>query len=339
MSTVGMLSLTLKDYHKRLGPKHEIAPIVEIMDETNEVNQDAMYLEANNINTHRTVIRTGFPESYWRTLNRGVPKGKSTTKQVDDIIGMLENWSVVDAALADLNGTTREFMLSEEYAFLESMNQEVARTIFYGDLAKHPDRFQGLSARFCTRDHQVAPNAENVLSLGGTGNNCTSIWLLTWGDQTLHMIYPKGSTVGLKREALGRVPVSDDDGNEYMGYKTHYAWHLGLVVRNWKYCVRVCNLDLSTLSTLIDGGAAAAAQQKLVRVMIDAANHIPAANRGRMAWYMNRDVKTMLDIIAAEKSNVNLTIEKFEGRPVTTFKGIPIRQVDALGAEEALPNP
>lgn len=330
----------MKDYLKRLGPDHAVSPIIEVLDETNEINDDAMYLEANNITSHRTTIRTGLPEAYWRTLNMGVPRSKSVTRQIDDRIGMLETWSVVDAALAEMNGTTREFMYSEEYAFIEAINQRTARSIFYGDLAVAPAGFLGLAPRYSTLDPAVAASADNVFDYGGTGQNVTSIWLLTWGDQSLHMIYPKGSDLGLSRKTLnGGEPmdVPDENGDEFMAYKTHYQWKLGLCLRDWRYCARICNVDMTDLDTIIASGAAAATAQKLVRIMIRAYNKIPNVNRGRAAWYMNKDCATILDLVAAEKSNVNLTIGEFEGKEVTRFKGLPIRRCDCLGVETAIP--
>jgi hypothetical protein len=325
-----MRSLTLADYAKRLGPDKQIGRVMEILEQSNEVLDDAMFLEANNATTHRTVIRTGLPESYWRTLNRGVPKTKSRTAQVDDRIGILETWSVVDSALADLNGQQADFLLSEERAFLESMNQEVARTVFYGDTATNAAAFLGLSPRYCTLDPSRAENAANIVDAGGTGDNCTSAWLCVWGDLSLHMIYPKGTASGLRREYLGRCPVVDDDANEFMGYKTNYSWSLGLVLRDWRYVVRVANIDTAQLDALVNGGNAGASGAALIRAMIKAHNLIPNIRLGRAAWYMNRTVKTLLDLMAAEKANVNLTMANFAGETVTTFKGVPVRQCDAL---------
>lgn len=342
MGTRGMLAVTLSDWLKRTDAKgnQDASAIVELLNEENPILSDAMYMEANGVTTHKTVVRTGLPSAAWRLLNYGVPKSKSSTAPVNDVIGMLETWSVVDKDLAELNGQSREFMFSEESAFIEAMGQEVARTMFYGDLQGNPASFMGLTPRYSTLDPSKAASAKNVRNYGGT-NAATnaSVWLLVWGDKSLHMIYPKGSVMGLQRQMMnGGQPkeVLDENGDEFLAYKTHYAWKLGMVLRDWRYCGRICNVDTSELNTMISGGAAAAASQKLYRNMIEIYNLIPNVNRGRAMWYMPREVLSMLDLIAAEKSNVNLTIGEFEGKKVTTFKGIPCKREDSLEIGEAI---
>ncbi len=343
MATRGKLSLTMKDWAARTDAKGDIASqrdIVEILNEQSAVVDDAMFMEANGPTHHRTVIRTGLPEAYWRTLNRGVPTGKSTTTQVDDRMGMLETWSSVDRDLVELNAQKADFMLSEESAFIEAMGQEAAKNIFYGDLQDNPAGFLGLLPRYSTLDTSKAASAENVINYGGTNAaTAASVVLAVWGDMTLHMIYPKGSKLGLQREIQNGgqpMPILDEDGKEFVGYKTHYQWKMGLTLRDWRYCGRICNIDTGELNAMVQNGAAASGVNKLYRHMIDLYNRIPNVNKGRPVWYMPRDIITMLDMIAAEKSNVNLTIGEFEGKKVTMFKGIPVKREDALEIGEAL---
>ena len=87
------------------------------------------------------------------------------------------------------------------------------------------------------------------------------------------------------------------------------------------------------MHTIINGSAASVGTN-LIRLMIAAANKIPSANKAQMAWYMNRDVKTVLDIMAMEKANVQLSVDQIEGKPVTRFLGMPVRRVDALHNNE-----
>jgi hypothetical protein len=56
---------------------------------------------------------------------------------------------------------------------------------------------------------------------------------------------------------------------------------------------------------------------------------------GRVVIYCNRIIRTYLDLQAMNKTNVLLRLEEFNGKVVTTFRGIPIRTSDALLNNEA----
>lgn len=213
MAIVGQESMTLTDWGKRLGPNHQIADIVEILAQQNPILQDALWKEANNITSHRTTIRAGLPEVYWRLLNRGVPPSKSRTVQIDDAIGMMEARSKVDKDLAELNGMKASFMLSEAVAFLEAMNQEMASTVFYGNLGANSAAFTGLAVRYSTLNQTLAECAKNIVDAGGTGNFLTSIWLVLWADQTVHLLFPKGlPSASRRRTSPGWSPCATRTG-------------------------------------------------------------------------------------------------------------------------------
>ena len=80
MATLATLALTLADWANRLDPDGNIPEIVELLSQTNEILQDAVFMEGNLPTGHRVVVRTGLPTVYWRALNAGVPTSKSTTK-------------------------------------------------------------------------------------------------------------------------------------------------------------------------------------------------------------------------------------------------------------------
>lgn len=92
-------AVTLLDCAKRFDSTGKIAKLVEIMAQTNEILEDALWLEGNLPTGHRTTIRTGLPSATWRLLNYGVQSSKSTTKSVDDSCGMLEAYAEVDKSL------------------------------------------------------------------------------------------------------------------------------------------------------------------------------------------------------------------------------------------------
>jgi hypothetical protein len=317
---------TLSDHAKRMDPGGKIDKIAELLTQTNEILHDMVLKESNQPTSHVSTIRTGLPEAAWRKLYQGVPQSKSKTQQVTDTIGMLEAYAEVDKALADLNGNTAEFRLSEDRAFLEAMNQTMARTLFYGNTDINPERFLGLGPRYSALSG--AGNSGNIISAGGSGNALTSIWLVAWGADTVFGIYPKGQKAGLLHEDKGQVTLDDEVGNHYEGYRTHYSWKLGLVVRDWRYIVRIANIPTA---------ADDLADVNLIALMTQASEMLPEQNLGKPVFYMNRPLRTALRTKITDKNNVNLTLENYAGKKALAFDGIAVRRVDAiLNTESAL---
>ena len=129
MAALAVTAATLSDWARRVDPDGKIAKIVEILNLTNPILEDMPFVMGNLPTGHRTTIRSGLPSVTWRLLNYGVQPSKSRTVQVTDTIGMLEAYAEVDKVLADLNGNTPAFRLSEDKAFIEAMNQEMASTL------------------------------------------------------------------------------------------------------------------------------------------------------------------------------------------------------------------
>ena len=141
MAVLAANNPTLLDLAKRTDPDGRISAVVEILNETNEVLDDMTWQEGNLPTGNRTTIRSGIPTPTWRKLYGGVQPTKSTTVQVTDNVGMLEAYAEIDKALADLNGNTAAFRLSEERPHIEGMNQEIVSTLFYGNEGTEPEAF------------------------------------------------------------------------------------------------------------------------------------------------------------------------------------------------------
>lgn len=320
---------TLVDVAKVTDPDGSIADIAELMTETNEVLEDLPFMEGNLPTGHRHSIRTGLPAPTWRKLYGGVQPTKSASVQVTDNCGNLEAYAEIDVALAELNGNSAEFRLSEDSAHIDGISKELAQTIFYGNEGSEPEAFTGLTPRY---NDLGAANADNIIDGGGTSTDNHSIWLCVWGPQTGFGIYPKGSKAGLSMTDKGQVTVEDVDGSggRMEALRTHYKQQAGLTVRDWRYFVRIANLDISTL--MVDGTAAdrSAAQQALITYMIQASERIPHLGRGRACWYVSRKIRECLRLGIVNKVASNLSWETVEGKRVMTFDDIPVRRTDAL---------
>lgn len=341
MATLGGIALNLMDWAKRVDPDGNVSTIAELLNQTNSILDDMLWMEGNLPTGHRTTVRTGLPTAAWRLLNNGVAPSKSTTAQLDEGCGMLETYSEVDRDLADLNGNTNAFRLSEGQAFIEAMNQQMAQTLFYGDTTVNPERFLGLAPRYSTISG--ATNGVNVLSAGGASSNNTSVWLVTWGANTVSGIFPKGSKAGIMHEDLGLVTVETATGitgARMRAYRDHWQWKCGLALKDWRYVVRLANISVSDLvaGTTTQANTAATLVINMMSRMLD---RVPAFGMGKPVFYMNRTVFSLLRIQALNKSSAAIGIEaaldQF-GNPVSgglSFMGIPIRRCDQILTTEA----
>lgn len=338
MATVGNTVKTLLDWAKEQDPDGKPARIIELLAQTNEILLDMPFLEGNLPVGHRTTVRTGLPAVAWRLLNGGITPSKSTAAQIDEQCGMLEALSEVDVDLAKLNGNEQSFRLNEAGAFLESMNQEMASTLFYGNSGTAPEEYTGLSIRY---SDSTAANGQNIIHGGGTDSDNCSIWLIGWGPNTVHGIYPKGSQAGLQHKDLGEqlITVSAGVGGAKMrAYVDHYQWKCGLALKDWRYAVRIANIDVSNL---VSESSAA----NLIKLMIKAIHRIPRL-KGRKqgdgsivgvmpAFYMNRTCAQMLDIQRLDKmtggsNGGSIQYREVDGVWTPFFRNIPIRECDAL---------
>lgn len=327
MATLKTNNPTLADVVGRMDSAGNIPDIVEMLKQTNDILEDATVIEANGVVSHKSIIRSGLPEGTWRKLNYGVQPEKSTTVSVEDTVGSLETYAEVDKALADLNGNSASWRLSEERAFIEGLNQTMAATVIYGNSGTKPEAFTGLAPRF---NSLSAENGGNIINAGGTGNKLSSIWLTTWSPNTLHLIYPKGSQAGLQTRDLGETTLTDPAGGHYQGYRTHYVWKNGLVLRDWRYVVRIANIDVASLTK--DGKSGA----DLIDLMTQALELLPSETMGRNVFYVPKQVRSFLRRQIVNKvSSSTLGMDEVAGKHVITFDSVPVRRVDALSTGES----
>lgn len=321
---------TLADWGSFFKTNGKPQDIIELVDMENSILDDIMWREASDKDGHRTAVRTGLPQVYWRQLYKGTPVSKSEITVIKDPVGMLEARSVIDAKLLQLHQSQAQaYRFQEAKAFMEAMRQELSTAIFYGDIKTKPLGIHGLAPRYAYRD------APHVVDAGGTGSENTSIWGVIWGENDVTGIFPHDSPAGLRHEDLGRCDVSDEDGNEFLAYKDLFEWNVGLSTRDWRSVVRVANIPVANLTK----SKGETGFVDLHRLTIMAKNQIPPEKRARLKWYVNQEVMTALELQASDAGNVHLHYgDLFRSKGVPFLHGAPVRQNDAiLTAEERLP--
>lgn len=322
---------TLTDVVKATAPDGSIADVVEMLHQDNEMLTDMLWKEGNLESGHRTTVRTGLPSAAWRLLNAGVSPSKGTTAQIDEACGKLESWNEVDVALAKLNGNEAAFRLLQARAHIEAMNQEMQSTVIYGNSSVAQEEFTGLAARYSSTS---AESGRNIVSGGSADTDNTSIWLIVWGEHSISGIYPRGSVAGLQHNDLGEETAETSaaiGGTRLRVYRDQFIWDCGIALYDWRYVVRIPNIEVSAL-----GAKSSAAD--LTELMIKATHRIKSLRAGRAAFYMNRSVIQALDIQRRDDviSGGGLTFSNVDGMRELSFRGIPCRLVDQILETESL---
>lgn len=332
MSTLATTRFTLLDAARRLDPNGKVAKIAEVMNQFNEVLDDVTFVEGNLPTGHKVTVRTSLPTPTWRQLNKGVASTKSATRQVTETCGIMEAYSTIDKDLAKLNGNTADTRFSEDLAHIEAMNQAMSLALIYGDVSSDPEQFNGLAPRYYSKTATVT-TSENIIDGGGGSTENTSVWLVGWSPATVTGIYPKGSEAGIQIQDLGEQTVQDSDGNDFQAFRTHFQWKAGLAVKDWRYVVRICNLNIHNLET---AGDTSDASTNLLKYMSQALDKLPSNGTVRPVFYCNNRVRAMIRVKLLNKSNTYITLDQWTtpisgfNRPTLAFQGVPIRRIDQI---------
>lgn len=330
---------TLLDVAKRLDPDGSVAAVANVLSQYNEILDDMPFVEGNLPDGHKTSVAKALATPTWRQANTGIAPVRSVTTQITDTCGTLAAYSEIDKNIAELNGNTAAWRASESKLVLEGLNQAMAQALVYGDAGANPEQFNGLAPRYYTKTVATSVVANNVIDGGGSGGDNTSIWLVGWSPETVFGIYPKGSKAGLTMLDKGLETLIDANTNRFEGYRTYFEWKCGLCVKDYRYVVRIANIDNSDLITAGDASDTSANILKMMSVAADRLYNISAV---RPVFYMNQTVRAMLRVKLVNKSNTWMNLEQWQGpngimRPTLTFQGIPCRRLDKIGiAETAL---
>lgn len=314
--------LTLLELAKRSN-NGNFLEIAEVLNEINEVLQDGIWVEANQVTSHIGTQRTHLPSGSWKQINVGIAKSASATKQVTEPVGVLEDYSIVDKRLVDLASDPMKFRSDEDIAHVEGMSQTIADGIIYGSIATTPEAFNGFATRY------NLTSMANVYGAGGTGSDTTSLYLIEWGPRKVHFLYPKGTTTIVSTKDLGIRPAYDSSTPSlpYEAYWTHFAIAGGIYVHDDRCVQRIANIETTGTSSILSDDD-----------IITAMNQMPNPSTiAGVKMYVNRTLKTQLEILAKDKSNVNYTSDNAFGAPITRFRGVPVRLCEAItDAETAI---
>lgn len=334
MAVVGNTAVTLRDLQKTFeGGK--IAEVIEVLNEKHDIS-DFKFKEGNLMTGNVTTRRAALPTISKRRINVGTTPSKNTNTQVSDTACISEAYSEVDDELIKLHGdgdassqAGKAFRWTEDMGFIEAMHQDFLDDFIYGDESTDDTECTGLAARRATPSTSRTDPGYYMIDGGGTGSDNASMYLVPWGDRTVHCMYPKGTKAGLEIEDLGKSTKEDSVNNKLMEvWRTHFIWRYGVVERDYRSIVRIANIDVSALR--------AGTGADLIELMIIAEHISRGMGAGSPVWYVPEVVATYLDIQTLSQTQTNVSYATgVHGEQVLKFRNKKVCTLDALTEAEA----
>lgn len=324
-------ALTLADYESMVSDKdvsrkvliHTIRDYMPFFDQ-------GVILPANNGDSDKGQIVTKYPEGQLRGYNESWDAEEALGASARYTSSMVRTRSVVDLALYNTRkpGEREAWRLRKDQAFMRGLARRTVRRVFYGDPKTDPRDCMGLA-------NIVVPTSEafggRCINAGGTtSGKQTDIWLVNWDPANIYMFYPQGGEgPGLSVDDMGEQYVQDKNGKSYRALVTEFGWDLGVAAYDPESVVRICNVDTSKLSKKNTTSGA----PDLIDLMTQALEMLPDDASGRIAFYMNDTIRSVLRRQMQNKDNAFLTWAEIAGRKVLSYGDTPIHKLgsDVIG--------
>lgn len=332
---------TLLDVLQEMAPDGKQMDTAEVLTKNTPELEDMTWMEGNTVTGHRDSVRTTLPSPSFRSLNEGVPVTKAGSTPIEETAALLEDFSQVDRELAIMSGNVNAYRLKQAKPHIIGMGHKMAQTFWYGNAASDPKSFNGMTIRYNSLNTAVSQTATNVINAGGTGSNLRSIWVVGFSEDTITGIFPKGTRGGLDHEdatnASGEgahgfpaaARIFDASGNSYMGYADHWIWRCGLMVKDWRYAVRIANIDPTALTINHATGP------HLQDLLVQAVERIESTSGVRAAIYAPRAINAFFRRQLVNDKNAFMGWNEIGGKKVMAFGEIPVRRSDILETAEA----
>lgn len=331
MSAKGVTLVTLADVAKN--GDAEIGSVAEVLVKQNPMLNDIPYMPMNEGTIHKESIRSGLPTVYYRRANQAIPASKTTIEERTYQASHFESKSVMDYKVASRGGLDRIAFnrWNQAMGHIQAMGQEHAALAIYGSPGDDPMKSPGFFDFYSTLATTEASSAQ-IIDAGGSDSDLTSILLVAWGPNSVFGVYPDGTQAGLKR--IDRSPNNtqvqiqglDPSGNAgvFYGFEEQFEIDHGLVVKDYRQACRIANIDISELiaGTGVD----------LIEAMVDALHKLDSLENGQPIFYMNRSLQAHLDKQSMTRVGAagGLTYMDYQGKPILSFRGVPIRRSDSL---------
>lgn len=336
MAAKGTELVTLADVAKSKDKR--IGGVAEVLIQHNKMSEDIPIMVMNEGTIHKEDIRSAIPAVYYRKANQPIPASKSTIEERTFQATHFESKSQIDCAVAARGGLDRIAYnrWNQAQGHLQAHAQELASLMIYGSPLTSNLKTAGFFDVFSTLA-TTEETSKQIINAGGSGSDNASMLKVHWGERSVFGVYPKGTNWGITREDFSKgnkkvkIPGIDENGNvgDFWGYEEDFMTDHGLVVKDYRQCARIANIDVSDL---IAGSGA-----DLLDLMISGNYVIDSLENGKGVWYCNRTIFAALDKQALTKVGAGggLRWTDYQGSPVLMFRNEPIKMMDTMLTSEA----
>ena len=318
MADFAPTGLTLQEVAHRHDPNGEMTTIIDALRENNGVLDDAVWQEANDTFSNKATRWALEPSGAWRMLGGGVTGERGETVEVKDVIGMLDSIAKNDVEYIHSFRNPVQARNDEAMAFVRGMGKTMAYAMFYANTSVDPEKFTGLAPRM-----DALVTGGNVINEGGSGGDTTSIYVVNWGKDTAHMLYPRNSKAGIDHKDMG-IQLVDGiaSSGDLRAYVDYFSWKAGLTVKDPRSIGRLANIEVTGATNIFD-------EDNLITLL----NRMTTGPGTRI--YCTQAILTQMEIRLKDKGNMHYTLaDGIAPGFDMMFKKFPVRKVDQISETE-----
>lgn len=306
--------LTLADHAQLAGLEGVQMDVIHTIEDTEPLFASAPILQCNAGTVNKTQVITKYPVGSTRGYNMGVTAEKAASKIVQDDTCMIETYNEIDVEIVKLNKNSAKWRQNQDAAFVRGLAHSTAERIFNASKKRDPFEFDGLCSRY------AKVNGETVINAGGTESDgeLADLFLINWGKNTVHLIYPEGGVAGLHQSFEQNVDARDPKNRLFKVDRTWYKWYMGLAVPDPAQVIRIVNVPVAK---------AKSGDYDMITALTLATEALPGDVLPGCGIYMNKTLRAALRLQITAKPNVNLTFDTVAGKKVLNWDGIAVHKV------------
>jgi hypothetical protein len=333
MSVLNGVNVSYADLKNSLNSDGSAAMIIPILELSCPVVKSATVIQGSATNGNQSVLEATKGTASKRAYNVGVPKSKATNIPVFDMACMYEANVETDLRLLEKFPDQAGYMAGQERSAVAAMTEDFETDFFYGNSKTNIMSIDGLATRLPSLSSTKTNKGYQVVSAGGT-TNLTSLYLVGWGSGGVNLFYPQGSQAGIDRIVTPRQRVTDASNNPFYAYCVNTNWQVGLTVENYRMMGRIANIDTVALNSF---GTGTDTSPKLFDFVTTIKNRLQFKSGYKFCWYASELTIGVLERMARDKVNVNLTQREYTGgSPELFLNGWPVLLSDKITASETL---